>query len=346
MMALVVAALLFQEPTVEDRIDAFLKGDAAARKELEKLGAYAIRPLQKAREKGPEKIDALVLELKKAAAFPRTDKFDVEFGGRRAGGGPFSAQVLEMIGGSKLPFFLDSFDTARITLRINVSGRTVRELADDICKQTGLDYGYYHNAIVFAHPDRLWPPMPPPDKGEVSGATLDRAKRLVNQLNHELLETREAASRELVQLGRGLVPFLKEQLARDDPEIVARCRSLLQVLTPKSGAFGPATACRQALDDAGRLVLRRLIESKFSMRADNLTLRKIIEIVNESQPVVCVVPDEVATKKTSIDVKDMSAMDFLSLFTQSLDLDFIVQGAGVLIDTREAIQKATFKESK
>ncbi|HEU4338675.1 MAG TPA: hypothetical protein VFS19_01290, partial [Planctomycetota bacterium] len=114
----------------------------------------------------------------------------------------------------------------------------------------------------------------------------------------------------------------------------------------KSGAFGPATACRQALDESGKLVLRRLSDSKFNLRADGLTLKRIIEIVNASQPVVCEISDEAGKKTTSIEVHAMSAMDFLSLLTQSLDLDFRVQGTGILIDTREAIQGAISKERK
>jgi len=60
-----------QDVHIEDRIAAYLKGDDAARTELLKLGVFAIRPLQKARDKGAQKIDALVLELKKAAMHPK-----------------------------------------------------------------------------------------------------------------------------------------------------------------------------------------------------------------------------------------------------------------------------------
>src|SRR6185503_7178942 len=106
---LLLIALLAQTP-VDDHIAAFVKGDAAARAELVKLGAYAIRPLQKAREKAPEKIDALVFDLKKAAAFPQLVAFEVSFGKNttRDGGGRFSQGFLGMIGDEQ-PFFLDSY---------------------------------------------------------------------------------------------------------------------------------------------------------------------------------------------------------------------------------------------
>ena len=86
-------------------------------------------------------------------------------------------------------------------------------------------------------------------------------------------------------------------------------------------------------------MLRRLIDSKFNLKAEGLTVKRIIEIINASQTVVCDISEEAGKKVTSVDSQAMSAMDLLSLLTQSLDLDFMVKGTGVWVDTREAIDK-------
>src|SRR5688572_24072053 len=73
-MTWIIAAVLMQSPTLEDRVDAFLRGDAGAREALLKIGTPALRPLQKAHDKSPEKIGNLVFDIKKGAAYPKESK--------------------------------------------------------------------------------------------------------------------------------------------------------------------------------------------------------------------------------------------------------------------------------
>jgi hypothetical protein len=164
MITLIAFALLhatpIQEKPIEERIEAFLKGDAAAREGLVKLGAFAIRPLQKARDKGPEKIDALVLELKKGAAYPKDsagmDKLEskVETKMDKIALRDAVAQIQEA---TRLPLFCDKFEAADLKSdELTLEPGTVREVLDQICRQTGLDYGFFHNQVVLAKPDRLW----------------------------------------------------------------------------------------------------------------------------------------------------------------------------------------------
>src|SRR5262245_31706274 len=74
MMTAMLLTLLMQsapqDSALDERIIAFVRGDVAAQDSLLKLGAFAIRPLQKARGKSPEKIDALISKLKSSAMFP------------------------------------------------------------------------------------------------------------------------------------------------------------------------------------------------------------------------------------------------------------------------------------
>ncbi|HEU4338674.1 MAG TPA: hypothetical protein VFS19_01285 [Planctomycetota bacterium] len=339
MIAILLLALLQDRP-VEASIEAFLKGDAAAKAEIVKLGAYAIRPLQKAREKAPEKINALVFELKKAAASPAPDRFDADFNGTRGISGSLHPRVINALARDLVPCFLDSFDPARLkSTGFRATGTSVLELMEAVCTQTGLDFGYFHNSIILAHPDRLWPSLGAPDKGELKGASLERAKALVEKLGDEMLGAREEASRDLLNLGRGVVPVLQAQLQRSEAEIVARCRSLLSELLPKEGAFGPPAACRQALDDAGRALLKKLSGSKVNLRVDGQNMGRIVEILNASQTVKLGIQAEAAKRTITFEVWNMPVMDLLSLVTQTQDLDFMIQGDGVFIDDREAIHK-------
>jgi len=171
-IALVIAALL-QAPTVEDHVAGFLKGDAASRGELLKLGASAIRPLQKARDKNPEKIDALVLDLKRGCVYPADSKIARAFETKvtlreatvRLSEDPESApihweDVRRSLPGPVflLPFKLKELKSDQA--KVAVTDRPARELLDQLFSQTGLDYAYFHNAVVLGPPDKIWGARP------------------------------------------------------------------------------------------------------------------------------------------------------------------------------------------
>src|SRR5262245_43546457 len=59
-----------QKQPIEEAVAAFARGDAAARDEVLKGGIGAILELRKVRERAPEKIDALIYELKTADGVP------------------------------------------------------------------------------------------------------------------------------------------------------------------------------------------------------------------------------------------------------------------------------------
>ncbi|HZL72908.1 MAG TPA: hypothetical protein VFC86_10630, partial [Planctomycetota bacterium] len=71
-----------QDPSIERHIEAFLKGDQEARAELLKRGVTSIRPLLKARVGYLSKIDALLFEIKAAAAYPAAVALPGAFGER------------------------------------------------------------------------------------------------------------------------------------------------------------------------------------------------------------------------------------------------------------------------
>jgi hypothetical protein len=167
MITLVALAMLqapAQEPTVDERIAAFLRGDAAARESLVKLGAFAIRPLQKARDKGPVKIDALVLELKRAASYPRdsggAEKFESKVEAKMDKVKLRDA-VAHLQEATRPPRFCDTFDAKDLKSdELTIEPGTAREVLDRICRQTGLDHGFFPNHVVLGKPERPWPPGP------------------------------------------------------------------------------------------------------------------------------------------------------------------------------------------
>jgi len=153
MIALCLLALVqagaTQDKPVEERVAAFIKGDDAARKELAKLGAGAIRPLLKERDKAPEKIEALLAELRKGAAVPKAD----------------TVAFLQLQ--FRISVHFDRFEPKDLKseeVTVELRDTSGRETLDRICRQTGLDYGFFHNVLVIGKPERLWP------AGKVLGA--------------------------------------------------------------------------------------------------------------------------------------------------------------------------------
>lgn len=174
MMPILLLAVLQSAPAqdadVGARIDAFVKGDAKAREALVKMGAPAIRPLLKARDRSPDLVEGLLAELRKAAAYPKdspvaealeknlTCKFQ-KFDHVKA------VDFLKAMGRFAVHF--DGFDDKDLKARevtVELSNATGREALDRICRQTGLDYGYFHNVLIIGKPERLWP------EGKVAGA--------------------------------------------------------------------------------------------------------------------------------------------------------------------------------
>ncbi len=344
-MTLLLLTLLFQDRPIESSIEAFLKGDDAARVELLKLGAFAIRPVQKARDKAPEKIDALVFELKKAAAYPVPTRFDADFGGSRSVGGapPLGPQLMNALGRGGIPFFVDRIDPTRMKSQTVAfeSKKSSVEVAEEICRQTGLDFGYFHNAIVFGHSDRLWPSGPPVKPRSLTAEEAVRVKALIEKLGDETIETRETATRELLALGPPVIAVLEANLKRKEGELAARCAALIEKLTPNPrGAFGPPGAVRQKRTDAEEKALKHLQSIKVSLAFDKASVADVAGYAGAFAGLPIEVQGDVGKAPVSVQANDWKLIDFLCLVTQSRDLDFMIRDQKVIVDTREAIDKA------
>ena len=160
---LLVPFLQVQDRDIQKLVQDFVGGEEKARKELVGLGLRAIRPLLEARDLKPDKIDPLLLELKKAAAYPRgsqllkklEDKIDVKIEAE-----PFGAAVFASFRSAGIPVFIGRIDAGELKARevsLNLKGVPAREALDQICRLTGLDYAFFHNHVVLGTPGKLWP---------------------------------------------------------------------------------------------------------------------------------------------------------------------------------------------
>ena len=350
-MTWIIAAVLMQAPTLEDRVDAFLRGDAGARETLLKLGTQAIRPLQKSRDKAPEKIDAFVYDLKKAAMFPKDSDVwksleervtvaetvvliefdeacpDVKFGALR---GQIPASL-----------YIQKFTAAEVKSTktvIRIADRPAREILDQFCLQTGLDYAFFHHAVVVGHPDRLWPAGPPAPPRPLTPAEEKRALEWIGKLGEEKFAVREEATRELMKLGPSVTPILEKGLDRKDAEVAARCKFMIENLNrPARSPFGPAAALEQKLTGDDEAVLEALKRGHHpTVRLKGVDVSSIAEILLGSQEIRFTFP--VGGDKPVIphvDINDLGTFDVMSMVTQMAGLDFIIKNGEMVIDSRK-----------
>jgi len=333
------------KPTIEDRVAAFLKGDGAARAELLRLGVRAIRPLQKARETGPRSIDYLVFEIKMAAAYPSAVALPQRFAERqglvtnRQWPEPgLLAQVFQQKG---IPLFTDRFDSDRLkpAQMVMFNPESPLQLIEMFCKDTGLDYGFFHNSVVIGRSERLWPDHSPAKVTSLDELGLDLARSLMAKLEDPSIETREAASRGLVALGSGVIPLLESQRKGAGAELASRLDAILRVVAVRQGPFRPAACLGQKLTGGDEALLNKIKIAAPKLAFDRAEIREVLDTLGAAHGMSFEISPDHAKNVTTIHTSGQTLLDVLSLITQSHDLDFLISGGKVVIDTRGAIEK-------
>ena len=270
---LLAVLLQGQAPTIDDRISQFVRGDAAAREALIKLGASAIRPLQGARDKAPERIDELVFEIKKAVAYPTETKAPASLEAKSSleiKNSDVRGAVAHFQETCGVPLVCDRFEPADLKSKevsVVSTDAPVRAALDLMCRQTGLDYGFFHGVVVIAKSERLWP----------SGKS-----------------------------------------------------------TP---VFGPPGAERQHRSPEEEKSLGQLRAMKVDLDFQNQSVEDMIAYVKEFTGVGFEVEGGGDKRMAVLRLKGTSVFDALCLQTQVCDLDFVLKGVGVVINTRDAIAK-------
>ena len=347
MNALLFLSILIQEPTVEASIGAFLNGDAGARVEILKRGPRVIPALLNARDRKPEAIDAIHAQLRQGAAYPAVVPWGSDFVGGTMGLSlnlEKSTSLDSIVGVFQrrlIALCSDRFDGARLkNTKIMIEARSPQELVEGLCRQAGLDYGYFHNFLVIGRPERLWACREPAKVPDLDAASREKASDLVAKLGDESIEARDAATRELVKLGRAVIPLLEAQDSRKDREIAARCDAIIiQLRAAAQGAFGPSSCLRQELPAKDQDLLKHLQLSKPHLTFEKTPLADVAALLKKEHAVECVLGEAHRDLKVTLITSGQSLLDLLSAITQVRDLDLVIQDAKVIIDTREAIEK-------
>jgi hypothetical protein len=334
-----------QEAAIDEQIGRFIKGDPAARAELVKLGAFAIRPLHRVQGKDPDAVDALIYELKKSAAHPKCLEVIglLEYPIAPNLSDIKAESAAPMIQNMGLPVFADAIDFQRLkgkTFTIRQRGVPARLILDEICRQTGLDYGLFHNHVVIGHPENLWPAGPPVKAPDLDAEALARAKGLVEKLGDEAIAVRESAMQELIALGPGIMKLLESNLARKESEISARCAALVERLRiTVKGRFGPCGVDRQELSGDDEKLLERLRAFKAAVSFNRQTIREIAAHFGRIDGIPVDVEAAVPDTPITVSMKAQHVHDILALITQSQGLDFTIRNGRIRIESQPAPPK-------
>jgi len=138
---------------------------------------------------------------------------------------------------------------------------------DLMCRQTGLDYGFFHNVVVIARPDRLWP-------------------------------------------GGKSVPI-----------------------------FGPPGADRQHRTAEEEKAFGQLRAMKVNLDFQDMAVKDSTAYMEAMASMAFEIDGGGDKRMPIFRLKEISIYDSLCLLTQCCDLDFMLKGAGVVINSRDAIAK-------
>src|SRR6185369_12159168 len=206
---------LLQTASLDETAAAFAKGDAGAREELQKAGMTAILPLRKVRAQAPDAVDPLIFELKtRVEDRPTKEILDALEAKHSMDLGPVNfAVVLDELSNH----FPLTFDPALFRTHwnknatIKLKDRPRRECLDSMCRQLGIDYGFFYGTVLIAEPARLWPTAAPVVRvAPLTAEESAQAEKLIKRLGADDFQEREEAQAALKKLGKGTLPLLEK----------------------------------------------------------------------------------------------------------------------------------------
>jgi hypothetical protein len=350
-MFVFILFLLGQVPpaprTFDESIQAFARGDDGARRAILWEGPAAIRPLGRWRAQSPARIDALLYEIKVSCAGDPARCVVAELEEDRTCSlkeaefwTAFEALAPEL-GLLADPRLRSAGVTARVTL--DFKERPGREILDSLCRQTGLDYGFFYGHVLVARPGRLWPASPESRARPLSEAQAARAQALVEKLSSDGLEERIEALDELHRLGPEILPLLERNAARKEPELVARCRDLIEWCRGEGtgGVFHEPAASRQILGGDDLVLARKLLATSVSIKVHGHPLENLLKFFLSSSEVPCRLSPaaQAHAGKASLDVTNLDGWTAMALVCHSEGFDFMIEEGAFHIDTQESIDE-------
>lgn len=336
--------LLFQTASLDDAVAAFAKGDESVRDEIVKLGACSILPLRKVRDRSPERIDALLFELKLRAEAPSQgtlEKLNAVQTIQTASIG-IDLALAEM--GDMFPMLFDPmlFKTHwDRKVELNQTAVPKRETLELFCRQLGLDYGFFCGVVLIAEPGRLWPATLPPRAVPLTEAESARAATLIEKLASEAFREREEATTALLKLGKGAIPLLEKGAQGGDAERRARCEALIRDLTGATpeGTFHRPGAAKQKLAGGEDDLRTSLQQSQVSFKVQDIVLDGAMRLLLQPRRVAHQIAPAARDVRLTLDLQNQSSWAVIALATQCCGFDFLIQDGKVVIDTRDEIQR-------
>lgn len=341
--------LLFQaalpERPLEEAVEAFVKGEEKARAEILKAGACSILPLRKVRDRAPARTDALLYEIKKASA-----GFDVKtlvdaLEARRSfdlGEVEFPAAYVELT--ENLPLLFDPalFRTHyERKVKIQMKDRPRREILEAMCRELGLDWGFFYDIVLMGPPERLWPSGPPPRTVPLTDAESRRAATWVEQLNDEQVDRREEALAALSKLGEGVIPLLEKAAQSRDAEGAGRARDLIARLRkpPPSGVFRSPAAERQKLAEADEAFRKSLRENMVSFKVADIVLVGALQLLLRPREIPFELAPSLNNIRVTVDLQNVSAWAVVSITCHAEGIDFVIENGKLIFDTKDALER-------
>ena len=338
--------LLLQVPSLEESVAAYANGDEKARNEVVKAGLSAILPLRKMRAQAPERIDALIYELKTHAdGIPEKALLDAMDGKQamECGEAGFAVAFDELSRGVSLLFDPALFRTHwDKSVKLDAKERPRRETLDSFCRQLGLDYGFFYGSVLIAEPARLWPaPAPVVRATPLTADETARAAKLIERLGAEEFQAREEAQAELKKMGKATIPLLEKGALGDDAERRARCTALVKALTepPATATFHRPAAARQKLAGPDDKLRTQLGSEMVSFKVADIVLDGAMRLMLQPREIPVQLAPAATGVRLTLDLQNQTAWAIISLATHTVGFDFMIEKGKLVIDTREEIER-------
>jgi hypothetical protein len=197
-----------------------------------------------------------------------------------------------------------------------------------VCRAADVEYRYLRGRLVVSTAERLWAW---PDPAKVDAAEL---KKAAAKLDDPAPDVRDAAARLLLSAGAASLPFLDSSDA-ESSAVAAKIRA-----RHAPALFVETLAIeRQALDDAGKVVLKALREGKAPIDFHGYAVEDAMQILFEKSEVKWRVAKGANVTAPSCGVRERPVIDAIWWLTVPYGLDAALDEGRLVVETRENLAK-------
>jgi hypothetical protein len=333
----VLLALALQAPeSLHDKVLRLAREPAKNRDEILRLGPGAIRPLLEVRSAD---IEPLLLELKFGDDAGRPWKALLEKE-------TFSIRVTDIALPSAIellsrprgwPMTIDPAlgDAGEKRVTLDLQNRPLADILRATCAATGLDYAVVRGRFFFSTPERLWSAPPAKAPRALTPEEVDRVQQLVAKLDDDALDVRDAAAKEILEMGPGAAAVLEARAGEGGPERRGRVRDLVARLRPKLPPpvfVEKLTVEKQTPTGDEETAISKALAAPIQMRVAKLALPKALKLLMGQTGIVAEIPESDALFTGGF---DGAIVDGLYLMTVPYGLDAWLKEGKLVIGPRE-----------